>query len=124
MNKTVLLRMCSLVIFLMLSGSLALEAQSQKGSAPPSDKAQKGAELYNDYCYRCHDNDPRSKMQGIMGPKLTGLFKKDKLMDGKPVKEANVKEFIKVGPTPQMPGFRYSLSDEEIGNIVEFLKTR
>ena len=98
-------------------------AQSPKGGPSLSEKAKKGKLVFNDYCYRCHQVDSeRAKPLGPMGPELSGLFKKDKLIVGKPVTVSNVKEVVKMGPTPGMPGFRYTLSDQEIDDLIEYLR--
>ena len=120
------------ISFLLLTVSLNLAAQDQSRTAQSSksdvalsERATKGKVIFNDYCYRCHEVDStRAKPLGPMGPQLSGLFRRAKLFDGKPVTEANVKEFIKTGPTPGMPGFRYALSDQEIENLIEYLKVK
>ena len=101
------------------------EAASAKGGPALSEKAKKGKQVFNDFCYRCHEVDSgRAKPLGPMGPVLSGLFKRDKLIVGKPITEANVKEVIKIGPTPGMPGFRYTLSDPQIDDLMEYLKVK
>jgi mono/diheme cytochrome c family protein len=82
----------------------------------------RGKELFQDYCYLCHDR--ASERVKALGPSLNGLFKRETLIVGKPVNAANVTEVIKTGPTPGMPSFRYALTDEQIGDVVEFLKTK
>ena len=128
MTTTTMLNSVGLLILTSLftnSAAQAQEAQSSPPGPPLSDKAKKGKVVFNDYCYRCHQVDsPRAKPLGPMGPELSGLFKKDKLIVGKPVTDTNVKEVIKMGPTPGMPGFRYTLSDHEIGDLIVYLKER
>ena len=104
---------------------LAPPAAAQSApSTPPalSERAKKGKALFADNCFVCHDRD--SDRVKRIGPSLDGLFTRKTLIVGKPVTEANVRDVIKTGPTPGMPGFRYKLSDEEISDIVEFLKTK
>ena len=122
MNKGKSLGMVGLVVFTLFALSLTAEAQSQKEGAPLSEKAQKGKALFNDRCFVCHDVD--SARVRPLGPTLDGLFKRDKLVVGKPVTDENVKEVIKTGPTPGMPGFRYTLSDQEIDDLVAYLKVK
>lgn len=101
------------------------EVQAPKDAPSLSEKARKGKQVYNDYCYRCHEVDSeRAKPLGPMGPVLSGLFKRDKLIVGKPVTETNIKEVIKMGPTPGMPGFRYTLADQQIEDLIEYLKVK
>ncbi|OFW27053.1 MAG: hypothetical protein A3J28_14525 [Acidobacteria bacterium RIFCSPLOWO2_12_FULL_60_22] len=122
MNKEKLLGTVGLVVFTMFSFNLPIKAQSQKEGAPLSEKAQKGKAIFNDRCFVCHDVD--SVRVKPLGPTLNGLFKRDKLVVGKPVTEENVKEVIKTGPTPGMPAFRYTLSDQEIDDLVAYLKVK
>lgn len=44
------------------------------------------------------------------------------IIKGKPANDANVTEMIRFGPTPGMPAFRYTLTEDEISDVVEFLK--
>ena len=37
---------------------------------------------------------------------------------------SGVKEVIKMGPTPGMPAFRYVLTDQEIDDLVEYVKVK
>jgi mono/diheme cytochrome c family protein len=97
--------------------------QAQSGdTARLSARILRGREIFQDYCFLCHDR--ASERVKPLGPSLNGLFKKQTLIIGKPMNEANVTEVIKTGPTPGMPSFRYALSDEQIGDVVEFLKTK
>jgi len=120
-------RACFLCFLGIVLGALFVaplsEGQSQQSTSPPlSEKAKKGKDLFTDNCFICHDRD--SDRVKMLGPSLDGLFKRKTLIVGKPVTEENVKEVIKMGPTPGMPGFRYKLSDTEIDALVEFLKTK
>lgn len=57
-----------------------------------------------------------------MGPGLKGLFKKEKMADGKKPTEANVKAKVDDGGNG-MPGYKEMLSDEEKANLMAYLKT-
>jgi mono/diheme cytochrome c family protein len=108
-------------IAFLLGGSL----QAQVPESPTvnlSASALRGKELFQDYCFLCHDR-PSERVKPL-GPSLNGLFKRQTLLVGKPVNEANVTEVIRTGPTPGMPSFRYALTEQQIGDIVEFLKTK
>ena len=111
----------ALAVAFLLGASL--QAQSQGSSTPSmSERMGRAKEIFQDYCFLCHDR--ASERVKPLGPSLNGLFKRQTLIVGKPVNEANVAEVIKTGPTPGMPAFRYVLSDQEISNLVEFLKTK
>jgi cytochrome c len=80
--------------------------------------AEKGKEVF-EQCAVCHNADSDEKK---MGPGLKGLFKKDKLKNGKKVTEANVKAIINAGGNG-MPAYADMLSDEEKANLMAYLKT-
>jgi len=111
----------------MLSGAQAAAQTPAKASSSPapalSEKAQRGKAIFTDRCFVCHDVDS-ARVPRIGPPPLEGLYNKSTLLNGKPVNDANVTEMIKFGPTANMPAFRYTLTDAEISDVVEFLKVK
>lgn len=103
----------------------AAQSSSTTSQKPPalSEKAQRGKAIFTDRCFVCHDVDSE-RVPRLGPPPLEGLFKKEKLINGKPVSEANVTEMIKFGPTPNMPAFQYTLTDAQISDLVEYLKNK
>ena len=87
-------------------------AWAQKGTA------DKGKEVF-DQCSVCHNADSTEKK---IGPGLKGLFKHDKLVNGKPVNDANVRAKIDEGGNG-MPGYKDILSDQERADLIAYLKT-
>ena len=81
--------------------------------------AAKGKSNFEDNCSVCHNSDSEDRK---MGPGLKGLFKHDKLANGKAVNEANVTGMINEGGNG-MPPFADILSKAEKDDIVAFLKT-
>ena len=81
--------------------------------------AAKGKSNFADNCSVCHNSDSEERK---MGPGLKGLFKHDKLANGKAVNEANVTGMINEGGNG-MPPFADILSKAEKDDIVAFLKT-
>ena len=57
-----------------------------------------------------------------MGPSLKGLYKKEKLNNGKKPTDANIKAIINKGGNG-MPPYEELLSDEEKANVIAYLKT-
>jgi len=57
-----------------------------------------------------------------LGPGLKGLFKKDKLANGKKPTEANIRARIDDGGNG-MPAYKEMLSDQEKDDLVAYLKT-
>jgi cytochrome c len=99
----------------LVAGMMAeLNAQ---GKAKPGDAA-KGKDVF-DQCSVCHNAD---STETKVGPGLKGLFKMDKLVNGKPVTEANVREIINMGGNG-MPAYADQLSDQDKNDIIAYLKT-
>ena len=80
--------------------------------------AAKGKEVF-EQCAVCHNVDTDEKK---MGPSLKGLYKKDKLKNGKKVTDANVKAKINEGGNG-MPAYADMLSDDERADVLAYLKT-
>jgi cytochrome c len=97
--------------------SAALAAGSTAAFAQKGDAA-KGKEVF-DQCSVCHNADSTEKK---IGPGLKGLFKHDKLANGKPVNDANVLTQINDGGNG-MPAYKDILSDQEKADVLAYLKT-
>jgi cytochrome c2 len=78
----------------------------------------KGKEVF-EQCSVCHNADSGEKK---MGPGLKGLFKKDKLNDGKKASEANIRARIDDGGNG-MPGYKDTLDDQQKDDLIAYLKT-
>ena len=109
------------IVFACLVLSVPMQAQAPAAAAL-SERAAKGRIIFDHRCFVCHQKD--SDRVKEIGPSLDGLFKRSRLITGKPVTAENVKELIKTGPTPNMPAFQYTLADPEIDDLIEFLKTK
>ncbi len=97
---------------------LTLAAGSAALIAAPKGDAAKGKEVFSQ-CAVCHNADSEEKK---MGPGLKGLFKHDKLVNGKKVTDATVKEKIEEGGNG-MPPYKELLSDTEKDDLIAYLKT-
>ena len=80
--------------------------------------AKKGEAAF-DNCAICHNAD---STDAKVGPGLKGLFKREKLVNGKPTNDENVKAIITEG-SGGMPPFGDSISNDDKDNIVAYLKT-
>src|ERR1035438_6525556 len=78
----------------------------------------KGKEAFQP-CAVCHNTDSEEKK---IGPGLKGLFKRDKLADGKKLTELSIRARIDDGGTG-MPAYKDLLSDQEKEDLVAYLKT-
>lgn len=86
-------------------------------SAGKGDPA-KGKEVF-EQCAVCHNADSDDKK---MGPGLKGLFKKDKMTNGKKPTEAAVRQRVDEGGQG-MPAYKDMLSDQEKDDLIAYLKS-
>jgi len=91
---------------------VALAPAQKKGNAA------KGKEVF-EQCGTCHNVDTDEKK---IGPSLKGLFKRDKLKNGKKVTDENVRDMINKGGNG-MPGYADMLSDTERDDVIAYLHT-
>lgn len=107
------LRLVGFLGILAIGSSLSLSL----GASPKGDAA-KGKETF-EACAVCHNVDTDERK---MGPSLKGLFKRDKLVNGKKVTDENVKALINAGGNG-MPSYQDILSDDDKDNVIAYLKT-
>ena len=92
-------------------------ASSVKAAAAKGDAA-KGKEVF-EQCSVCHNADSDEKK---MGPGLKGLAKR-KLKNGKEVNDATLKAFIRAGGNGMPPYSEDQVSDNEMADLIAYLKT-
>ena len=103
---------------LFSSLTVAVAANQKDGSSGSKGDAAKGKETF-EQCAICHNVDTDEKK---MGPSLKGLFKRQKLANGKAVNDANVLEQINNGGNG-MPAYADMLSADDKANILAYLHT-
>jgi mono/diheme cytochrome c family protein len=96
----------------------AFAASTQALPAAAKGDAAKGKEVF-EQCSVCHNADSTDKK---MGPGLKGLYKKDKLANGKKPTDATIREKIDEGGNG-MPAYKDMLSDQEKDDLLAYLKT-
>ncbi len=108
-----------------LCASVMLGAARQNTAPAPDQKtdqkagdAAKGKDVF-EQCAVCHNTDTDEKK---IGPSLKGLFKQEKLVNGKKATEENVRAFIDNGGNG-MPAYADMLSKEDKDNLIAYLKT-
>jgi cytochrome c len=106
------LRVFAICAVLATGSSAALAADKKAGDAA------KGKEVF-EQCGVCHNADSNEKK---MGPGLKGLFKAEKMTNGKKPTEANVRTKVEEGGNG-MPAYKEMLSDEEKNDLIAYLKT-
>ena len=104
----------SKVLVFCLSAALATKMALAQGKGD----AAKGKEVF-DQCGVCHNADSDEKK---MGPGLKGLFKKEKMADGKKPDEKNVRSKVNAGGNG-MPAYEDMLSKDERDDLIAYLKT-
>lgn len=102
--------------FLVCAAAFAFAALAP--AAEKKGNPAKGKETFQQ-CTVCHNPNSTEKK---IGPGLKGLFKREKLANGKKVTEANVRSQIDNGGNG-MPSYRDMLSDEEKNDVIAYLKT-
>ncbi len=106
-------KMQMVAIFAALAAGTGMAARAADKGDPA-----KGKEVF-EQCGVCHNPDSDEKK---MGPGLKGLFKKDKLTNGKKPTEGNVRTKIDEGGNG-MPAYKDMLSDQEKDDLIAYLKT-
>jgi cytochrome c len=81
--------------------------------------AVKGKTVFSK-CAICHSADTDEKK---MGPGLKGLFKKEKMTDGKKPTDATVRAKIDDGSSNGMPPYKEMLNDQEKDDLIAYLHT-
>ena len=108
----------NIVLSLGAASLLTLGLISVPSVAAQGGKADKGKEVF-EQCSVCHNADSDEKK---MGPGLKGLFKKEKMSNGKAPTEENVRGLINAGGNG-MPAYEELLSKEERDDLIAYLKT-
>jgi cytochrome c2 len=104
----------SFVSCALLLGAGAVRVQAAQSKGDPA----KGKELF-EQCSVCHNVDTDEKK---MGPSLKGLFKRAKMVSGKPVTDENVLQQINNGGNG-MPAYADMLSAQDKADILAYLHT-
>ncbi len=102
----------------ILAGALAAALWMIPATLRADGDVEKGKEVFQQ-CSVCHYPDKEEKK---MGPGLKGLFKKEKLHNGKAATEKNVMEVIDKGGNG-MPAYEDLLTAEEKADLLAYLKT-
>ncbi len=99
-------------IGLLIAGSIAAAADKAGDTG-------KGKGVFAQQCLMCHN---ATSAERKMGPGLKGLFKKDKLANGKKATEQNIRAQIDEGGSG-MPAYKDMLSAGERDDLIAYLKT-
>jgi mono/diheme cytochrome c family protein len=109
----------SAVILLLLAGCTAQRRKSDAELGLNPQQAT-GRRVYDNYCARCHEAYSSGDKQG---PSLQGVFKHQYLSaSGLPANDQRVGEIIQYGRS-KMPGFSQVLSQQQVDDLLAYLKT-
>jgi mono/diheme cytochrome c family protein len=108
-----LIRALTICLGAGLAVSCAAAAEKKSGDSG------KGKAVFTQQCVMCHNAANSEKK---MGPGLKGLFKKEKMANGKKATEPNVREQVDNGGNG-MPAYKDMLSEEERNDLLAYLKT-
>jgi mono/diheme cytochrome c family protein len=79
-----------------------------------------GRRVYDNYCARCHEAYTSGDKQG---PSLQAVFKHQYLSaSGLPANDERVGEIIRYGRS-KMPGFSQALNQQQVDDLLVYLKT-
>jgi mono/diheme cytochrome c family protein len=99
--------------FLFLFTVFPVTIQAQQSTSKLTDNQREGRRIYQQKCAMCHV--PATATSKTLG---TGLSKTS--LDGN---EDALRETIMNGLGNTMPGFKYTLTPGQVGDIITFLKT-
>jgi mono/diheme cytochrome c family protein len=115
-----------ILVLLGLAAALAAQqapAKNQSGEKPgpaPAAEVKRGKALFNMHCSVCHY--PASTAKKI-GPGLKGITKRGiSEIAGKPSDDASLRGWIEKGGK-NMPGFKAVLSNQQVSDLISYLKT-
>jgi mono/diheme cytochrome c family protein len=108
----------------VLGATLLLLAgcRSEEKAAPPAKltaQQERGRQLFSANCQVCHEVKGSTTVQG---PSLESLYKKPALPSGAPTNDERVRDAIVMG-RPNMPGYQYMFTDEQVSDVIAYLRT-
>jgi streptogramin lyase/cytochrome c2 len=83
---------------------------------------ERGAEIYYYRCWTCHNTYTAKAEPNTSGPPLEAIFDRSVMLSGAQMSDENVADKIRHGG-PGMPAFRYSMSDDDIADMIAYLRS-
>jgi mono/diheme cytochrome c family protein len=93
----------------------ALEIYEFKKAAQSG--AERGQEIFYYKCWFCHNEFTKDI------PKLTGLYKHERLVSGEPVNDETVKNQIRNG-SANMAAYKYTLNEADLNDLVSYIREK
>ena len=93
----------------------------EKAGPPPklTPQQDRGRQLFSTNCQVCHEV---SGSTAVQGPSLQGLYQKPSLPSGAPATDERVRDAIVMGRT-NMPGYQNLFTDEQVSDVIAYLRT-
>jgi mono/diheme cytochrome c family protein len=116
-----------LVVAALALGTLAVLAVACNRTPPRKSDAElglnpqqaRGRRVYDQNCLVCHEAYASSDRNG---PSLMGLYKKKFMVSGQPVNDERVRDITVMGKS-KMPAYGNVLGDEQITDLIAYMKT-
>ncbi len=108
-----------LIFVVALAPACKIERRKSDAELGLNEQQSRGRAVYDAECIRCHE--PYSRW-GTHGPSLTGMYKKQYLPSGMPANDARVSDVILMGKA-KMPSFRGKLTEQQLEDLLSYLKT-
>ena len=78
---------------------------------------ERGQEIFYYKCWFCHNEFTKDV------PKLTGLYKHERLVSGEPVNDDTVRNQIRNG-SANMAAYKYTLNDADLNDLVSYIREK
>jgi mono/diheme cytochrome c family protein len=109
------------LVLLFLAALAGCQVERRKSDAElgltPTQAA--GRHIYDRQCGACHE---AYSSRPLKGPSLQGLFKHPYMKNGMPASDERVREIIVYGRS-KMPAFGRALNQQQIDQMMEYLRT-
>lgn len=106
----------ALVASLLSLAGVAAAQSAQPKAAGPDQQHKRGEAVFLQRCSVCHLPKEMAPYKSF-GPSLVGMIGNDD-----PDREDYIRDFIRNG-TNNMPGWKYTLSDDDLSAVIAYLKT-
>jgi mono/diheme cytochrome c family protein len=109
------------IVASLLIASIACDSEPRKTDAELGLTPQQamGRRIYDVRCAECHY---AYSSRNLRGPSMYGLFQKKFMTSGIPVNDDRVSEIIMLGRA-KMPGFQQKLTQEQLADLMAYLRT-
>jgi cytochrome c2 len=114
----------SILLLVVAAWAVAPTAPAQTGAETPgrptTDQQKSGEALFYQNCTFCHEHEPlkRRLVPQFLGPTLIGLYRTKSPSDD------TVRMLILKGVPRRMTGYQYTLTSQDVDDLIAYLKIR